>query len=472
MKTTKKIIMLLIFALLIVLSTKVNATSISASPSSPKVGQAVTITVSVPNVNTVDLTATVSGAGTSGTIRIVDGSMTGEARTFSKSITVTPTSAGTINVSVSSGSNAVLNGSYVGVSASKSITVTAASSEGSGNSGSGSGSNNNKQSNTGSGSSTSNKPATTQQTKQEEVKKSDVNTLSSIVVEGYELMPEFNKDVREYRVSVPHDVNIIDIKAVPTDSKATVTVEGNENLIEGENTVSITVTAEDGSTSKYIVKAYKGRVPLALKTLVVKYTNKDGEVIELPLNPIFNPGVLEYTLEDLEYFIENLDIETEANLPNVTFEITGADKLVEGENVINITLRVKETSENVQEGEEQKEEIITYTIKVNKAKEPSFMAKVKDKLKGIFGGISTWYNNNQKAIVVCSLCTCLVFLSGLSIYIVVDYQKYKILLEKIAKLEQVNSAEPVKVIQSQEQSDEMDNQEEIKEVKAKGGKHF
>ena len=125
MKTLKKISILLIFISIIILSKKSLATTISVSPTSPKKGQSVKITVSVPNVNTVDLTATISGAGTSGTIRIVDGSMTGDPRTFSKSITVTPTTTGTINVAISSSSNAVLNGQYVsGIVTSRSINVT------------------------------------------------------------------------------------------------------------------------------------------------------------------------------------------------------------------------------------------------------------------------------------------------------------------------------------------------------------
>ena len=52
--------------------TKVNATQISISPSNPKVGDKVTVTVKVPNVHTVDVTANVSGA-VSGTIKVVGG---------------------------------------------------------------------------------------------------------------------------------------------------------------------------------------------------------------------------------------------------------------------------------------------------------------------------------------------------------------------------------------------------------------
>ena len=232
------------------------ATSISASPSSPKKGKPVTITVSVPNVNTVDLTATVSGAGTSGTIRLVDGSMTGEAKTFSKSITVTPTSTGTIKVVVSSGSNAVLNGQYVNVSASKNITVTEPQTNTGGNSSSGSSSGNSSSS-----SGTTNKKPTTNTTKPVETPKSTDSTLSALSVKEGAISPEFKKDVKEYSLTIPYETSEVNVTATATDSKAKVAIEGNKDLKEGENTAVIKVTAEDGTvTEKTVATVVNGVV--------------------------------------------------------------------------------------------------------------------------------------------------------------------------------------------------------------------
>ena len=85
MKIQKKILLCLIifFSLITV---KVNATQISISPSNPKVGDKVTVTVKVPNVHTVDVTANVSGA-VSGTIKVVGGDIGGKAKTYSNSST-------------------------------------------------------------------------------------------------------------------------------------------------------------------------------------------------------------------------------------------------------------------------------------------------------------------------------------------------------------------------------------------------
>lgn len=404
MKKIKNIFLILIFFVFILFITnKVEAVSISSSPSSPTKGQAVTITVTVPNVNTVDLTATVSGAGTSGTIRLVDGSMTGDAKTFSKSITVTPTSAGTIKVSISSSSNAVLNGNYVNnLAISKNITVSEPVSNPGGSS---------------SGGSTSNKPITTTQPPVE-VKKSTDNTLSALTIEEGQISPEFSKDVKEYAVRVAYEVTELNVTATPNDSKAKVEIIGNKDLQEGENVLTIRVTAEDGSVADYVVKVTRARIPLALKSLVIKYKNENGELIETALNPIFSYDVFEYSLEELEYWVKELSIEALPNIEGASVDIQGADSLQAGENEVTITAKI--SAEVAEEGEEPKEEIIAYTIKFNRKPEPTTMEK-----------IHSWYNQNEKYVIIGALGVCVVALFGLSIYIVVDYNKYKHIVKKV-----------------------------------------
>ena len=65
------------------------------------------------------------------------------------------------------------------------------------------------------------------------------------------LTPEFKKDVTEYTVQVGKDVTELQLDAVPEDEKAKVTVEGNTDLKDGENKVTITVMAEDESKTVY-----------------------------------------------------------------------------------------------------------------------------------------------------------------------------------------------------------------------------
>lgn len=87
------------------------------------------------------------------------------------------------------------------------------------------------------------------------------NYLKSLEVEDYEI--EFDKYTNEYKITVPYDVTTLDIRALAEHYGARVEITGNENFEVGENTVTITVTAENGSTREYkliVVKEEKKEV--------------------------------------------------------------------------------------------------------------------------------------------------------------------------------------------------------------------
>ncbi len=75
------------------------------------------------------------------------------------------------------------------------------------------------------------------------------NYLKSLEVEGYEV--EFDKNTNEYKITVKNDVNSLEIKALAEDYRARVEITGNNDFKEGENTVTVTVTAENGNTREY-----------------------------------------------------------------------------------------------------------------------------------------------------------------------------------------------------------------------------
>ncbi|UKI27710.1 MAG: cadherin-like beta sandwich domain-containing protein [Bacilli bacterium] len=65
------------------------------------------------------------------------------------------------------------------------------------------------------------------------------------------------KILLEYNIKVKSDVTSLDIKAIAEDSKASVEINGNEKFKKGNNTVLITVKAEDGSTREYKITVNK-----------------------------------------------------------------------------------------------------------------------------------------------------------------------------------------------------------------------
>ena len=78
-----------------------------------------------------------------------------------------------------------------------------------------------------------------------------VTTLSSLLVEGYSLTPTFHKNILEYDLVLSDPVSSVNVIAEAADSNASVSGAGKYNLTEGLNVISITITAQNGSSSTY-----------------------------------------------------------------------------------------------------------------------------------------------------------------------------------------------------------------------------
>ena len=83
--------------------------------------------------------------------------------------------------------------------------------------------------------------------------KSNDNNLKSLKVTGFELSPEFDKDVQVYLATVPEGTKNIEIKATANSPYATVTGAGNIELEEGTNAINIVVKSETGIEKIYTI---------------------------------------------------------------------------------------------------------------------------------------------------------------------------------------------------------------------------
>lgn len=190
--------------------------------------------------------------------------------------------------------------------------------------------------------------------------KSNNANLKSLTVEEYELTPKFAKDTGAYAITVPSTVEKLTVKAEVEDSKAKVEIKGNEGLKEGENTVAISVNAEDGTIKIYEIKVTKeaaGEV-LGLKSLTIKDTD---------ISKNFKPEVYTYKINIPN--VDALEIEAIANQEKAKVEIKGNKDLKDGENIITITV----TSEK---GDKK----VSYQIKATKG---AVTTKTEEKSSGI-----------------------------------------------------------------------------------------
>lgn len=221
---------------------------LSVSSSSVAVGKTVKVTVSMPSgyFGTVVISSSDEGVLSNGGDGVAN---IGDAAGYptSQSFSFTAKAAGSCTIKAyctvvgdAEGNDA--GGTITG--ASTKVTVTSASSNNDSNS--------NKDNKDNSGSNTGNDNNSNKDNENKEEKKSSNASLGSLVISAGTLSPEFSAATKDYTATVDYSCSSLAVTANPADSKASVTsVTGNDSLEVGGNTVSVVVTAEDGSTSTY-----------------------------------------------------------------------------------------------------------------------------------------------------------------------------------------------------------------------------
>lgn len=87
--------------------------------------------------------------------------------------------------------------------------------------------------------------------------KSNNNYIKNLEIEGYEIYPEFAKEITDYNLKIDNKVDEINIIAIAEDSKSTIEGIGKTKLKEGQNIHTINVTAESGAMRTYLINIEK-----------------------------------------------------------------------------------------------------------------------------------------------------------------------------------------------------------------------
>lgn len=205
--------------------------------------------------------------------------------------------------------------------------------------------------------------------KDNQTTKSSDNYLKSLTItSSHEIKPSFNKNVTSYNITVPYEVDKLNLSAIPNDSKAKVEITGNENFKVGEvNTVEIKVTAEDGSVRIYSLNVTRS-------TTSSKTDLKDIIIDNADLSPKFDPNNQEYTTK-VDGDTDKLDIKADPADSSSTVEVIGNENLKEGHNTVLIKVTDKDGF------------IKYYSIDVEKAKKESKILGLSPVQFGIITGI-------------------------------------------------------------------------------------
>lgn len=198
----------------------------------------------------------------------------------------------------------------------------------------------------------------------------------------------FKSGTTMYKVTVPSDVEEVEVYGTAQDSKAKVSGLGTKKIDEGLNDLSIVVTAEDGTEKLYTIQLTRESAENIEGSEDNTQTSGEGltslKIGDIELSPTFSTSVYEYTAKYIGE--ENtLIIDAVPTNPNYVVEITGNNNLKEGENLVTILVTDK-----------QGDNVATYQITVNKslvdeeaiAREQEEARKQEEQKKKIIIGVS------------------------------------------------------------------------------------
>ena len=162
------------------------------------------------------------------------------------------------------------------------------------------------------------------------VKASD-SSLSSLSVEGLALSPAFSSDVTSYSLEIPFSVESINISATANDPKAAIAGTGNIPFQPGEtNVCKVVVTAQNGSTTTYEIKASRAA------TASTECSLAELKVAGYALAPLFDKDVFKYVIVAGDS-LKQADITAVPVHPMANVKVLGSSGVYPGkENVYNV----------------------------------------------------------------------------------------------------------------------------------------
>ena len=164
---------------------------------------------------------------------------------------------------------------------------------------------------------------------------SDDTSLSHFVVNGVEVV---DGEV----ISLPAFTESVIASAQTTDVNATFVITGDTDLVVGENVLTVTVTAQDGTVVAYSV------------TLAVAF-NSDASLATFQVN---GTDVVDGSVIDLDPQTLEVDVLVETTDPDASYELSGDTDLVAGENTLSLIVTAAD-------GESTEEFYVTLNVAYN-----------------------------------------------------------------------------------------------------------
>ncbi|MBQ7847844.1 MAG: cadherin-like beta sandwich domain-containing protein [Clostridia bacterium] len=163
------------------------------------------------------------------------------------------------------------------------------------------------------------------------------NSLSALSVAEGVLVPEFDasNDQNEYTMTVPNSIEALTVSAQTADELATLSIEGTTSLVVGENTVTVTVTAENGDERVYTILVTRKEPPSTDTAL------KDLQIAEGTLTPVFDASITEYSIT-VPSDVTALTLTAQPLDDHASFVVAGNENFAVGKNTVTITVTAED----------------------------------------------------------------------------------------------------------------------------------
>ena len=156
-------------------------------------------------------------------------------------------------------------------------------------------------------------------------------TLQALRLDREGLTPNFDKDIREYYLTLSNDIQDIEVLAISENPKATVEIRGNTDLQEGLNDITIHVISEDKvQNNNYIIHV--------TKTANIELANTNLEILAIEnvlLEPPFGISETNYKTE-VSQETESIHLLAVPENEAASVQVTGKENLKEGNNLVSV----------------------------------------------------------------------------------------------------------------------------------------
>ena len=171
------------------------------------------------------------------------------------------------------------------------------------------------------------------------------NSLKSLSVSNATISPAFNTNTTSYTAEVPFDVSKLNVSAAANDSKAKVSINSPNLKPGGTTNVTVTVTAENGSTKTYTIAVKRAQDPN-----YVASSNNDLSGITVNgflLSPVFSANNTSYVIW-LPYETDSVSVSGTAADSKAEGAVEGGTGLIAGaDNEIKVICTAEDGTQKV-----------------------------------------------------------------------------------------------------------------------------